>query len=311
MEIRLNVTGERRKELVTAVSKIVGWAPVYMKAPSFAYVVSNYTIDKDGTLHFDERVGQEDVRNLLARLAEQSFVSEDVLDENATDAAIDDGRCAIEFPLEGFTATALDNLERLVAAKAWVIKKMIGADELPIERGEGCLRFPWFRQDAFAIHADAYSRLITGLCETAKKKQRIVATERQLDEGDNEKFKARCFLLSIGFIGPEYAQARKVLLKLVSGSGSHKSGNHKPKQVGDEAAPDAANLAQGGEDSGDGVGADDDGLAAYIAATGANSLAEAFADAELIHSINALLDESGTDDNAGENPVDVNHEEAG
>ena len=109
------------------------------------------------------------------------------------------------------------------------------------ERDENCLRFPWFKQDASAAEIDAYSRLIARLCETAKTKQRVTATERQLQDGDNEKFKARCFLLSLDFVGEQTKQARKILLAPFSGSGSHRSGNHKRA-----AAPQDAEAITGG-----------------------------------------------------------------
>ena len=50
MEIHYNVTGPRRKELATAVGNFIGMAPVYMKAPTYGFAVSNYIIDKNGTL---------------------------------------------------------------------------------------------------------------------------------------------------------------------------------------------------------------------------------------------------------------------
>jgi hypothetical protein len=137
------------------------------------------------------------------------------------------GLLSIDVPLSGFTASALDNLERLVEAKAWIIRKMTGAEELPIVRQPDRLCFPWFRPESSAAEIDAYSRLIAGLCETAKKKQRVTAKERRLENGDNEKFKARCFLLSLGFIGDDSKTARKILLAPMSGNGSHRTGEGK------------------------------------------------------------------------------------
>jgi len=115
---------------------------------------------------------------------------------------------------------------------------MTGADRLPIERDEQYLTFPWFVKDSSPSEVDAYSRLVARLCETAKEKQRVTATERRLDDGDNEKFKARCFLLSLGFIGKEYAQARKILLAHMSGSGSHKAGDGKKSASSGSTAAD-------------------------------------------------------------------------
>ena len=45
-----NVTGERRKALVEAVKAFVDAPAVYQNAPSFAYVIGDYTISKTGTV---------------------------------------------------------------------------------------------------------------------------------------------------------------------------------------------------------------------------------------------------------------------
>lgn len=50
MEAVFNVTGERRKALVEAVKAFVDAPAVYQNAPSFAYVIGDYTISKIGTL---------------------------------------------------------------------------------------------------------------------------------------------------------------------------------------------------------------------------------------------------------------------
>ena len=276
MEIMFNVQKEKRKELVSAVSEITGCASAYKGAPSFAFEVGSYTIDKNGTLIFDRQSVADDLRYLLMELAVRGFAFEGDINEiapiheqaeavsddltirevipNAGDTEASDhesggnegepsgsaepcvvaggsGKLSINFPLVGFTASIIDNLEKLIAAKAWILKKMAGTDSLPIKRDEKYLSFPWFKRDASAAEIDAYSRLVAGLCETAKTKQRVMATERQLEDGDNEKFKARCFLLSLGFIGKDYSQSRKILLAPMSGSGSFKNGNQKREQV--------------------------------------------------------------------------------
>ena len=50
MEAVFNVTGERRKALVEAVKAFVDAPAVYQNAPSFAYVIGDYTISKTGTV---------------------------------------------------------------------------------------------------------------------------------------------------------------------------------------------------------------------------------------------------------------------
>lgn len=67
MEIHYNATGPRRKELATAVGSFFDIAPVYQKAPTYAFAIGEYTIDRDGTL-----IGTENPA-LTEALAEQGF----------------------------------------------------------------------------------------------------------------------------------------------------------------------------------------------------------------------------------------------
>ena len=50
MEAAFNVTGERRKALVETVKAFVDAPAVYQNAPSFAYVIGDYTVSKTGTI---------------------------------------------------------------------------------------------------------------------------------------------------------------------------------------------------------------------------------------------------------------------
>lgn len=67
MEILYNVTGPRRKELVAAISKFTGEKSTYLKAPTYAYAIGNYTVSRDGTL-----TGKEN-KALVESLAAQGF----------------------------------------------------------------------------------------------------------------------------------------------------------------------------------------------------------------------------------------------
>ncbi len=50
MEMAFAVTGERRKALVETVSAFTGEPAVYQNAPTFAYAIGGYRVDKNGTL---------------------------------------------------------------------------------------------------------------------------------------------------------------------------------------------------------------------------------------------------------------------
>uniref|UniRef100_UPI00351D2F69 virulence protein n=1 Tax=uncultured Oscillibacter sp. TaxID=876091 RepID=UPI00351D2F69 len=133
-------------------------------------------------------------------------------------------RLTVSLPRESFTDAALENLHRLVEAKAALIKKALAVESLPVEADAEKVSFPWFADGQDGDSAKAYTHFITALCDMARKQKRVTAKERP---ADNEKYAFRCFLLRLGFIGEEYKGERKVLLKNLSGNGSFKSGARK------------------------------------------------------------------------------------
>ena len=69
MEISYNVTGPRRKELATAVGDFIGTAPVYQKAPTYAFAIGSYIIDRNG------KFSGEKNEELTEALAAQGFTA--------------------------------------------------------------------------------------------------------------------------------------------------------------------------------------------------------------------------------------------
>lgn len=218
MEFKYEVTGTRRKEFVMAIGEILDIPPEYKGAPTFDYVIGNFTVNKEGSLCFDEKTNNIEVtvERLIGQLDRRGFQLE-VSDE-----------LVIEMPRDGFSETAIANLDRLVQSKATLIKKALGTDRLPIEQTEDRLRFPWFFGSLAAEEVNAYARFIGALCAMAKTQQRVTATEKPVD---NEKYAFRCFLLRLGFIGPEYKEERKILLSKLSGSAAFKNGQRNPEEV--------------------------------------------------------------------------------
>ena len=77
MEVRYNVSGERRKEMVKVISEALGgWKPKYLLMPSRAYQVGDFHISKDGTLSFPGRTDAELVEPVLEALAKAGFECE-------------------------------------------------------------------------------------------------------------------------------------------------------------------------------------------------------------------------------------------
>ena len=224
MRLSYNVTGPERKSLVAAISHELNAPSNYLGAPTFAYEIGGYHIDKTGT------VMGEDNRELVANLCGlHSFkaVTEEYDElttgpESCTYQTELIDHLTIEIPLDSFTPEKLDNLSKLVNAKAPLLKASIGTDDLPIKQTADTLQFPWFKGTIDAEHTEAYATLISLLCKTAIEKKRITAREKDID--GNPKYAMRCFLLSLGFIGDEYKAARKILLSRLEGNSSWKGG---------------------------------------------------------------------------------------
>ncbi len=209
MELNYNVTGARRKELVKAIGETLGEQSVYNGPPTFSYTVGLFTIDKNGIVIFGDNTDSNLLEKLQQGLSEQGFEP-----ERKTDGI------TIELPIDGFTDTAMDNLNHLLTSKGALIKKALGIDALPIERTADRISFPWFSGTPSADEIKAYTHFISAICEMAKAQQRIVANEKNVD---NEKYAFRCFLLRLGFIGETYKNERKVLLSKLSGSSAFKT----------------------------------------------------------------------------------------
>lgn len=237
MEIKYNVTGARRKELVKVISDTTGARAEYKFMPTCSYEIDYFTVTKDGTLLFDDMADTEEVEQVLIAIANAGFECEaadsaaqegDTAEESAApDTSAEDGRAAqdanvgltVRIPLD---KVAVGNLTRLLEVKGSLIKNALGIADLPITIEEDAVAFPWFEELPSADEVNAYTHLIAALCEMSKNQKRITATEKTVD---NEKYAFRCFLLRLGFIGAEFKTERKILLRNLSGSSAFKSGH--------------------------------------------------------------------------------------
>ena len=171
----------------------------------------------------------------------------------------------IQMPADSFTPEALNNLHSLIAAKGRLIRKALGVDLLPVQVEADTVSFPWFSGETTAEEVKAYTHLITALCDMARNQKRITAKDK---DTDNDKYAFRCFLLRLGFIGAEYKEERKILLRNLAGNGAFKSGKRDTEALRLEPP----------------------GPAIQVEAQGDPALAEAAADAALIEQVNASFE---------------------
>jgi hypothetical protein len=301
MKITYNVTGSERKSLVDAISTALNAPTKYLGAPTFAYEVGGYHIDKVGTLtgpdsldleaslhqagfdadgdtrEYDEPDTYENglggmgalpspeeleaeayAEREMKRMAVEAqnvpdysnrgqYVGDDIPEdwengmteeeemglgrqrresfqgENGmrADDVPEPDTLTVEFPLDGFSPEAIDRLTKMVTAKEALIKAALSAEDLPIPMTAETLQFPWFTLSD-PSEAAYYVQFVFALCKTAKEKKRVTAKERGL--ADNPKYAMRCWLLSLGLIGDEYKNARKLLLARLGGNSSFKGG---------------------------------------------------------------------------------------
>lgn len=161
-------------------------------------------------------------------------------------------KIVIELPGSYLDEAELGRVRAIVASKASVLKKALETDDLSIERNEDKICFPWFTDHGIDGEAKAYMQLVSGIAKRAKMLTRVTATE---SPSDNDKFTMRLFLVSLNFKGPEYAFARKFLLRNLSGNSGWRTeeakARHDARKIRTEIeAPEVTigQASEGGED---------------------------------------------------------------
>ena len=175
MEIRYNVTGTKRKELVKVIANATGARAEYKFMPTCNYEIDYFTVTKDGTLLFDDRADSEEVERVLEAISaagfecepqdggEQPFGEETKEAAEAADTAPQAANVGltVEIPLD---KVSLGNLTKLLEAKGKLVRKALGISELPMEILEDRVLFPWFEELPDPDAVKAYTHFISALC---------------------------------------------------------------------------------------------------------------------------------------------------
>ena len=250
METRFNVTGTERKALVKAIENIIQETAVYKKAPTFEYTVGNFTIDKNGTVSCDDGDALE---RLTHNLIADGFSPEET---SAAEPAAEAGTpelvsLTVEVPMTNHTGSSIRNLINLVYTRADLLNKALGTsfrvdagltqalkDEASILTKESLLA-------AIAAYEDEYGKAIDGLTITQERitfgnlpetnDAEVLRTftilcgmmnKQALDQKriqaktvneENEKYALRIWLTRLGMNGPEYKEARRILMANLTG----------------------------------------------------------------------------------------------
>ncbi len=212
MEIRYLIQKEQRKAMAQTIAELTGTPAEYLAAPTFAYQIGAFRLDKDAVLSFDDSMDENFTDTVLSGLEKAGYPAEEAPE-----------LLTVSMPKSFFDSTALENLKRIAANKERLLKHAFETDSLEITETDETIEFPWF-----TLHddsdSDIYCTFIEKLCDFAKNQKRV---NNKPDTSDNEKYAFRCFLLRLGMIGSEYKSARKVLLRNLTGSSAFRHG--KPK----------------------------------------------------------------------------------
>lgn len=259
MKVEYYRQGAARKELVQAISDITCVKAKYLFLPTRAYQIGSIRVEEFGTVECEDAELLQKVVKELVNLGIKPAEPVDFLEETASEPEpleteepeespepaeepetagtpeTESAQNGTEYAEEPETNEAdtltislpddlteedFAKLQNLVASKASIFKKALGTDDLTIQRADGKISFPWFH-GADSARAQAYAKLVTALCQLAKKSKRITAKEHEVL---NEKYTFRCFLLRLGFIGQEYKECRKILLENLRGSAAYRDG---------------------------------------------------------------------------------------
>ena len=244
--MRIETNAANRKDVVKAVSAILGQPSRYLGVPTCAYQIGDCTIDRGGAVETGDEKTAEMVR---AGLLEQGLIDTPQTEIEET---------TVSLPVEGMTAEGLKNLIFLIHSKQYLINRAfaeevfripaelveaLGSAEIPDaetflqtfqSHAEGCrgISFPDGKA-AFPPPAvndpdmiRAFTHLTAAMAQQAKEQKRIRPDET-IEE--NEKYYMRIWLLRLGFGGAEGKEVRNLLLKNLKGHSAFRTEENKQR----------------------------------------------------------------------------------
>ena len=244
--MRIETNAANRKDVVKAVSGILGQPAKYLGVPTCAYQIGNCTIDRSGAVETEDEKTAEMVR---AGLLEQGLIE-------SLQAEVEE--TTVSLPVEGMTAEGLKNLIFLTRSKQYLINRAfaedvfrvptalveeLGSTEIPDaetflqtfqNHAEGC-RGIGFQDGKITFTlptADdpdmikAFTHLTAAMVQQAKEQKRISPKET-IEE--NEKYYMRIWLLRLGFGGKEGKEVRDLLMKKLKGHSAFRTEENKQR----------------------------------------------------------------------------------
>ena len=133
MTIKFQLTGEKRKGLVNAISEIIGAPAEYQFMPTCAYKIGDfYTVNKEGNLEISDSADGKEIEMLISELASRRY---EIPSAN---------KLTVQMPADFFTEHTLNNLYQICENKAVLFQAAFKTDSLDIIQSDDKVEFPWF-----------------------------------------------------------------------------------------------------------------------------------------------------------------------
>ena len=244
--MRIETNAANRKDVVKAVSGILGQPSKYMGVPTCSYQIGNCTIDKSGAVETEDEKTAELV---TAGLTEQGFIGDPQPEMNKT---------TVSLPMKDMTAEGLKNLVFLTRSKQYLIGRAFAEDVFRVPTalvealGSAEVSDTEAFLQAFQSHAEdcrgisfqdgmitftlpaindpdtikAFTHLAAAMVQQAREQKRISPKET-IEE--NEKYYMRIWLLRLGFGGKDGKEMRDLLLKNLKGNSAFRTEENKQR----------------------------------------------------------------------------------
>ena len=113
MKIRFNATGAQRKALVKAIAEELHTEARYLRTPTYAYEVGDFTVDRDGNI-----IGEDfaPLRDFLLRNGYITEEPETATEVEAAEAPVEDAAAEPEEPAEAQAEVPVEDTESIAPA---------------------------------------------------------------------------------------------------------------------------------------------------------------------------------------------------
>ena len=228
MEKKYNVTGIDRKELVRIIGQTIKTKPVYMKVPTCAYTVGDITVDRDGTMIWDERTDDITIQKVIDALADagyvdkgdapddQEVVAETTASDSPTEPDMEPLQLTVSLPISQHNGNSLRNLVNLIYTRAGLINKALGtsfaADQGLINtlaQDEGLQTAEDFRK-VIAAYEGEHGQVLSGISIT----QEVITFSSLPETADPEKMKA--FTELVAMMNKQAIDQKRIQAKAVN-----------------------------------------------------------------------------------------------